>query len=1344
MKKLAGLLTILCVFAGVFGFAKPETIYAAGTYNITYQDLAGNVISTATVDDPNPLGTTIPAEADLLVWIYDDCREATAATVPASDMVITAIHNADVSASGTLDSGNITWYILNNKLYVTGNGTISIADRKATGVTKTYTAEINQINVKYPSIMYSWLKAPSVGDEQGDGYGAYSVPVSDEYTYNVGLSNAISFPNQTISYPATAILDAAPWNADAATITDAYFSDDVTLNGNFTLYFNLTSSTVLPSQMSESAYKELKNIYMYADTSTVNRMAGMFAYCPKLENIYLRDGATYDMSTCEDMSLMFYGDEKLTCVDDATCDSILNCMANTGNVTDMRYAFFDCKALNFPSLRDLNTANVEDMSYIFAGCENIGLVCDSSGAVNDLSGWDTGKVFSMAGAFAAPTIDLTAAEPITNTWGKTTATVVNGKFDLSKWDLTTLQTAFLMFGQNHGLTDLVLSGNAPALTDIAGFACWCDSLNTVSFAGANTPALTESVCAFFESGVADATGDFSGWVLDAMTDMRYMFYHSGFKTLNFDSTNPALLQEGRGIFANCNNLTSLGGSALSTWTLPLCSDTSYMFNGDSMLTAVNTSGWRLNNDQTIEYMFSDCSSLGGLDTSSWEISSALTNMDCAFYNCSSVPALDLRSWNVSGVTNAFYALGKMAALSTLDTSGLNFSALQVANGMFRDCYSLGSVDLYSTSGNALQDAAGMFYGDVSLTSASVKDLIKDNAVNISYFASGCSALQTLDISGWNTGNAQWMQGMFDGDATLSAITLGTNFSTANAKSTGAMFRNNNSQTNDSLQSFLTIFNPVADQDLYEMFANTYLLESADLTGKNFAAATNYNRMFVNDDNLVTIKLPASFMSGITDSTNYARNAFYCTVLTPTDLTYDDVTLSAILKNYDWYGDNRIFIDETDATINNVQTLTYKFSPSTPSTAVMKLDAESTFHLKNGDLPLSYAWKYGSTAIAGETDPDYTATRDEIGSYTVSTYLPDLVKSYSIEETFSLSAEAGAASITANYTGDAVPVGSDYSKDKVSVVATYTDGTSKTLTSDQFTVDSQKVTKNGNNNTYTATYVDDYGSTFTDTFNVPGKRVVGSIDAKYIGPTVSIGKDYDPNYVVLTAYYADDTSKSEGFKVTPSSLSGKTVTKAGTNTFTAYYNDPTSKTFSANFDVPGYESANVSGITATYTGPSIVIGNNYDKGKVKVTIHYSDGTPDAATTSFTVDDLLVKQVGANTYTAAYTAPSGISYETKFTVPGIASTTPATNGTSGGSAGTNGTSLLPSTAPGVTTTSVGTVIPATTASAVPPIVALAQTGDNAPIIALFVIILVALTGLCLIILIKKGKLHFSKKK
>lgn len=1259
---LAGMMLFLCLWMFVPGKAA-----AANNYTITYADVYGTQIATEQVTEGSAI--SLPAETDLLAWIYDDCRMATTALIPTRDMTITAIHNADVSAKGTLDSGNIIWFIYDTKLYVTGNGTISLLDKYSTG-TKKYGFSVSSFSAEQPAVAASFKTAQAIGDEKTTGWGTLTVP-EDTRKVNLNVSRPISFAGATVGATSPSLEACTPWSDYAEDIVEAYFSDDIKLSGNLTLFFNPNSAALLPNNIQDSIFSNLNTIHMYADTSGVTRMGGMYAKMPALTQIFVRDGATFNMASVTDAAAMFYGDEALLC---EFANSLVNSMDNLENVKDARYMFFGCKSLHQPNVKSWNVSGIEDASFMFAGCNDLGLTCNAAANTNkyDISSWNLGNAYSTAFMFAGGKIDY--AKPSSNFWGGSGNgyNVLTGDVDANALNLVKDQVTVYMFANNKNITGFTLTTAMPVLQDASGMVAWCSKMSKVDMQGFSAPVLENAIAMFFGSCEGEGgTLSFKNASLPILSDARYMFYNTGYSDIDFEGCALLKLTNTQGMFASCDNLQSLGRDGAQTWNLSLNTDASYMFAGDRNLKAVNTANWGMDTVADISHMFEDCERLTSVQVAGWNVG-ALKYMEGAFYN-SGITSFSAPSWNAVSLENAFMALAQCPNLAAVSMDGWKLNSLVNAAGMFKDDSSLSEISISGSAPN-MEDCSGMFMGCVSLKKAVVPKLLSAKTSNASYMFDADMALTTVDAGNWTTSGVVYGQAMFRDCTSLSSLMSGSGATYTALQDAGCMYKNCKSLPSDALQAAVNRMKPAALKDAYETFCGAELLKSIDLSGVSLASVTDMTRMLAQEGNeLTVIKVPSDFATGITDMTVGGENIFRVGTATVTDFTIAGTMIPANLKKYDWSSDKREFLKDGGAFVNDVAGTTYFFTKKSQETVKLKEDAQSTFKLQNTPLPVTFSWKKGESAL--DTVTNTHSTNDE-GTYTVTAALADIKNGGTIIKKFTLVKADYISSISAEYTGDPIPIGDNYTKKDV-IVKVYQNGSKDTYTVlgvDDFEVDSLKVTKVGDN-TYTATYIDPDKTTFTDEFTVPGKRVIGEIKAVYNGPVIRAGNNYDSANVTLTAYYADDTKHEEGFEVKASGFSSLKVKDRGDNTFYAYYKDKTNgnKEFEAPFVVKGYLP--VKSISAEYNGPAIVVGNNYDKAHVIVTLNFDEDIKDQTTKEFALDSLKVTQVGDNSYKASFTDEYGSVYSDTFVVKGIEKKpedkNPPSNGDDGSKDTDNGT-------------------------------------------------------------------------
>ncbi len=220
------------------------------------------------------------------------------------------------------------------------------------------------------------------------------------------------------------------------------------------------------------------------------------------------------------------------------------------------------------------------------------------------------------------------------------------------------------------------------------------------------------------------------------------------------------------------------------------------------------------------------------------------------------------------------------------------------------------------------------------------------------------------------------------------------------------------------------------------------------------------------------------------------------------------------------------------------------------------------------------------------------------------------------------------SITATYGGGDLHTGDVVDKSLVTVVATYSDGSSKSVT--DFTLGSVDTSSVGDK-TVTVTY-SEQNTTVQNSFTVhvtgPAKATLTRITAEYTGGNLQIGAAVDANSVNVTAFYSDDTSKS----VTDFVFGEMDTSTVGTKEITVYYTEQ-DVTQSATFSVEVVSFSLVE-ITAQYNGGSVALGGKLDRTQLTVTAKYSNGLTESVT-DYQLETYDTSSAGEISVTVTYT-------------------------------------------------------------------------------------------------------------
>ncbi len=275
--------------------------------------------------------------------------------------------------------------------------------------------------------------------------------------------------------------------------------------------------------------------------------------------------------------------------------------------------------------------------------------------------------------------------------------------------------------------------------------------------------------------------------------------------------------------------------------------TQFMFYGCKNLKSVDLSGLDTSNVVNMSYMFAGCSSLESLDVSGFDTSN-VRYMNAMFANCSSLKSIDLSNFDTSKVSvmgDIFYYESPALEGNPEFPTGkdIRHEVWERMNGMFMGCSSLESLDLSSFDTSSVKRMGGMFLGCSSLKTLDLSSFDTSLVKDMQYMFTGCRSLTNLDVSNFDTGNVAThdsfdagyggMDYMFAGCSSLTSLDV-SNFNTSGVKGMEYMFAGCSNLTSLDVSGFDT---KCVDR-MEGMFADCSNLKSLDLS--NFDASALYD------------------------------------------------------------------------------------------------------------------------------------------------------------------------------------------------------------------------------------------------------------------------------------------------------------------------------------------------------------------------------------------------------------------------------------------------------------------------------------------------------------------------
>ncbi|MBR5794533.1 MAG: BspA family leucine-rich repeat surface protein [Erysipelotrichaceae bacterium] len=250
------------------------------------------------------------------------------------------------------------------------------------------------------------------------------------------------------------------------------------------------------------------------DTGNILYMNNVFAYC---NNLIELDCSNWNTSKVRNMSWMFFDCNSLKTIGDTS-------NWNTSSVTDMSYMFYHCTSLQVLDVSNWDTSNVTTMRCMFLQSDYG--VTSAPLSVLDVSKWDVSKVTRMDYIFYGLTNittlpvenwDLSSCTSLHHMFAWCTRLVLNDKvsnwntsnvlymnavfhsnmnthLDLSKWDVSKVQTFSQMFERNTVLEEIIGldKWNTSSAKTFAEMFSGCSSLRELDLSAFNTTTINES------------------------------------------------------------------------------------------------------------------------------------------------------------------------------------------------------------------------------------------------------------------------------------------------------------------------------------------------------------------------------------------------------------------------------------------------------------------------------------------------------------------------------------------------------------------------------------------------------------------------------------------------------------------------------------------------------------------------------------------------------------------------------------------------------------------------------------------------------------------------------------
>ena len=164
-------------------------------------------------------------------------------------------------------------------------------------------------------------------------------------------------------------------------------------------------------------------------------------------------------------------------------------------------------------------------------------------------------------------------------------------------------------------------------------------------------------------------------------------------------------------------------------------------------------------------------------------------MENLFLNCESLQTVEFgENFSTSKVVNMASMFSECKTLREIDLSVLDTSNVEDMNNLFSECKMMTSINLSTFNTHNVKNMSSIFSECEALESVVFGNKFDTrNVTDMSSMFNNCHGLDTLDLSMFNTSNVVYMHEMFDRCSRLKLLSLGENFITGSVEDMSDMF-----------------------------------------------------------------------------------------------------------------------------------------------------------------------------------------------------------------------------------------------------------------------------------------------------------------------------------------------------------------------------------------------------------------------------------------------------------------------------------------------------------------------------------------------------------------------------
>ena len=176
-------------------------------------------------------------------------------------------------------------------------------------------------------------------------------------------------------------------------------------------------------------------------------------------------------------------------------------------------------------------------------------------------------------------------------------------------------------------------------------------------------------------------------------------------------------------------------------------------------------------------------------------------------------------------------------------------------GAFLRCSALETLNVSGWNTQNMTNMSRTFDGCSSLQSLDLSTWNTAKVTHMDYLFSSCSNLESLDLSKWVTSSVIWMDHMFDGCSKLASITSDNNWNTSNVTATAGMFANCRALTDSALSAIkIGDWDTSNVTDMKTMFSGCSSLKILDLGKWNTSSVKQITSIFEGCSSLTKLNI----------------------------------------------------------------------------------------------------------------------------------------------------------------------------------------------------------------------------------------------------------------------------------------------------------------------------------------------------------------------------------------------------------------------------------------------------------------------------------------------------------